>query len=64
MFKKTSRSALSGINHEAIAPCFRSDKARSASFFNGLKNKPINTVIREEGLKINVFEAEEIGGEK
>ena len=40
---------------EAIAECFRSDKVRTASFLNGLKIKPLNTLIREESLKSNVF---------
>ena len=40
------------------------DKARTASFLNSLKNKPLNTLIREESLKIYVFEAEEVGTEK
>ena len=50
-----SRSALSDIKYEAIAECFRPDKARIARFLNGLKNKPLNTLISEESLKINVF---------
>ena len=41
MFKKPSRSALSDIKHEAIAECSRSDKARTASFLNGLKTSPL-----------------------
>ena len=55
MFKKTTRSALSDLKHEAIAECFKSDKARTASFLNGLKNKSLNTLIRKEISKINVF---------
>ena len=43
------------VKHEAIASCFRFDKERTTSFLNGLKNKPPNTLIREESLKINVF---------
>ena len=38
-----------------MAECLRSDKARTASILNGLKNKPLNTLILEESLKINVF---------
>ena len=52
------------MRHEAIAERFRSDKAHTASFLNGLKNKPLKTLIREEGLKIYVSEAEEIGRKK
>ena len=33
---QTGRSALSDIKHEAIAECFGSDKARTASFVNVL----------------------------
>ena len=51
---KTNRSALLDIKHEAIAECFKSDKARTASFLNGLKNKPLITLIREESLKIKL----------
>ena len=40
------------VNREATADCFRSDKARTASFLNGFKNGPFNTLIREESLKI------------
>ena len=43
------------MKHEAIAECFGSDKPRTARFLNSLKNKPLNTLIREESLKINVF---------
>ena len=30
------------LKHEAIAECFRSDKAHTARFLNGLKNKPLS----------------------
>ena len=43
---------LSDIKHEAIAESFRSDKAPTASVLNDLKNKALNTLIREESLKI------------
>ena len=49
-----SRSALSDIEHKVIAECFRSDKAHTVSFLNGLKNKPLNMLICK-GLKINIF---------
>ena len=40
--------------HDEMAECFRSDEAHTASFLNGLKDKPFNTLIHEESLKINV----------
>ena len=55
MFNKRAGVLYRDIKHEEIAECFRSHKARIASFLNGLKNKPLNTLIREESLKINVF---------
>ena len=50
-----TRSALSDIKHDAIAERFKSVKARTASFLNGLKSKPLHTLIGKESLKINVF---------
>ena len=47
MFKKTSRNALSGFKTRY----FRPDKARTASFLNGLTNKLLNRLIHEEILK-------------
>ena len=40
------------LKHEAVAECFRPDKARTASFLNILWNSPLNTLIREESLEI------------
>ena len=64
MFKKRAGVLYRDLKHNAIAECFRSDKARTASFFNGLKNKSLHTLIREESLKIYVSKAQEIGREK
>ena len=50
-----SRSALSDSKYEVTAECFRSNKARTASFLNRFKNEALNTLIREERLKINVL---------
>ena len=52
MFKKRPGVLYRDLKHEAIAEGFRADKAYTASFLNGLKNKPLNTLIREESLKI------------
>ena len=59
--QKTSRSALSDTKYKAKAKCFRSDKARTVRFLNGLRNKPLNMPIHEESLKINVFKGEKFG---
>ena len=40
------------LKHEAIAECFRPDKARTASFLNALRNSTPITLIREESLEI------------
>ena len=40
------------LKHEAIAECFRPDKARTTSFLNVLWNSPPNTLIREESFEI------------
>jgi hypothetical protein len=39
---------------------FISDKARTASVLNGLKNEPSDELIGEVILKINLFQAEKI----
>jgi hypothetical protein len=50
-----SRSDLSDITHEiAQLERFISDKARTASVLNGLKNEPYKEFIGEVILKINV----------
>ena len=64
MFKNRAGVLYRDLKHEAIAECFRSDKARTARFFNGSNNKPLNTPIREESVKIDVSEGEKFGGEK
>ena len=38
MFKKTSKSVLSGLKPRGVAEWFLNDKTRAASFLNGLKN--------------------------
>ena len=55
--EKPSRSALSDLKHEAITECFRLHKARTTSFLNDFRNEPFYTMIREESLKINAFQA-------
>jgi hypothetical protein len=54
MYLKHDRSGLSDIKHEATVKCFISDKARTASVLNDLKNGPSYEVISEVILKINV----------
>ena len=55
MFKKLAVRALSDIKHEAEAECFGSDKARTVSFLNGLKNETFYTLIPYVSLAISVF---------
>ena len=43
------------LKHEAIAKCFRSDKACTASFLNVLQNPSLNTLIHEKSLEIYVL---------
>ena len=35
------------LKHEMIDECFESDKAHTATFLNGFKNKSLNTLVRE-----------------
>ena len=44
---QTENAALSGIEREATLECFTSDKARTASVLNGLKNDPSYEFIGE-----------------
>ena len=56
MFENLAGVLYRDSKHEAIAECYISDKARTARFFEQLKkHKPLNTLIRKETLKINVF---------
>ena len=48
------------LKHEKIAERFRPDKAQTASFLNVIWNSPLNTLIREESLKIYLSQAEKI----
>ena len=52
---KTSRSALSDANHEAIAECFGSDKARTASFVNVSEDESLYTRNPYESVTIYAF---------
>jgi hypothetical protein len=45
-------SALSDIKQEATVECLMSDKARTASVLNGLKNYPSYEFISEVILKL------------
>ena len=48
------------LKHEQTPECFISDKARTASVLNGLKNDPSYEFIGEVILKLNVVWAEKI----
>jgi hypothetical protein len=45
---------ISNIKQEATVECLISDKARTASVLNGLKNNPFDEFIGEVILKISV----------
>ena len=49
------------LKHEEIAKCFTSDEASYGEFLNDLENKPLNTLIHKESLKINVFKPGKFG---
>ena len=51
---KITQNNFIRYKHEATAECFVSDKARTASVLNGLKNDPSDEFIGEVILKINV----------
>ena len=55
IFKTPAGVLCRGLKHEAISNCSRSHQARAASFLNVLNNLTLNTLIREESLKIDVF---------
>ena len=52
IFKNRAEVLYRDLKHEAIAECFRPDKARIASFLNVLWNSPPNTLICAESLEI------------
>ena len=54
-YLKNKQECFSDLKHEAIAECFRSYRARTASFLNDFKHESINMLIREESLKITVM---------
>ena len=62
MFKKRAAVLLSDIKHEAEAECFGSDKARTASFSNGLKIETFYMLIPYVTLVISVFWGEKYWG--
>ena len=59
--ERTRRVGLPDFEREAMTECSRSDEARIASFLNDFKDEPLNTRIREESLKMNVFASCKIG---
>ena len=51
IFKNRAGVLYRNLKHEAIAECFRSEKAPIESFLNVLWNSPLNTLIREKVWK-------------